>query len=83
MTSPVTTRDIVHWGLSPRELVGKCFITTEKIMRRIFLVQDYYIKRDGPRYDVVYEDMGLGVLHILDPKSVLSMVKDAELLSAT
>lgn len=52
-------------------------------MRRIFLVQDYYIKRDGPRYDVVYEDMGLGVLHILDPKSVLSMVKDAELLSAT
>ena len=29
-------------------------------MRRTFLVQDYYAKRAGPRYDVVFEDTGSG-----------------------
>jgi hypothetical protein len=49
-------------------------------MRRTFLVEDYYVKRSEPCYDVVFEDTGPDDLNILDPRSVLSMVKDAELV---
>lgn len=80
ITSPVTTRDIAHWRSNPEELVGKCFTTIENIMRRTFLVKDYYIKRSGPCYNVVFEDTGPNDLNILDPESVLTMVKDAELV---
>ena len=30
----VTDKDIAHWRANPGELVGKCFTTTEGIMRR-------------------------------------------------
>jgi len=80
-TVSVTDGDIRHWQLHPQELVGKCFTTTENIMRRTFLVQDYYVKCTGQaRYEVVFEDTGLGVLNLLDPKSVLTMVGDANLV---
>jgi hypothetical protein len=76
----VTDRDISRWRANPRELVGKCFTTTENIMRRTFLVQDYYVKSSGQaRYEVVFEDTGLGVLSLLDRKTMLTMVKDARI----
>lgn len=49
-------------------------------MRRTFLIQDYYVKRAGPRYDVVFEDTGLEVVDVLDTNEVLSMVKEADLI---
>jgi hypothetical protein len=76
----VTDRDIDHWQLNPRELVGKCFTTTEDIMRQTFLVQDYYVKCTGRAlYEVVFEDTGLEVLSVLDCESMLTMVKDAKI----
>lgn len=49
-------------------------------MRRTFLVQDYYVKCSGQaQYEVVFEDTGFGVLSLLDPKTMLIMVKDANI----
>ena len=79
-TSSVTAADIAYWRSKPEELVGKCFITTEEIMRRTFLIQDYYVKRVGPRYDVVFEDTGLELVDVLDIDDVLTMVEDADLI---
>ncbi len=81
MTSSVTARDIARWRANPEQLVGKCFITTENIMRRTFLIQDYYRKRAGPRFDVIFEDTGTNVVDILDPEEVLEMVEEAELVN--
>ena len=78
--SSVTDADVAYWRSKPEELVGKCFTTTEEIMRRTFLIQDYYVKRAGPRYDVVFEDTGLEVVDVLDTNEVLSMVKEADLI---
>src|ERR1700688_4376897 len=68
VTRSVTARDVARWQSKPEELIGKSFTTTEEIMRRTFLVQDYYIKRHGgARYDVVFEDTGFEIVSILDP----------------
>ena len=80
VTSVVTPEDIAHWQSKPDEIVGKCFVTTEEIMRRTFLIQDYYVKRSGPRYDVVFEDTGLDVVETWDTETLLTMVEDAELI---
>lgn len=80
MALSVTDRDIDRWRANPQELVGKCFTTTENIMRRTFLVQDYYVKCSGQaQYEVVFEDTGFGVLSLLDLKTMLIMVKDANI----
>lgn len=80
-TSFVTSRDIARWQSDPNGLVGKVFITNEKIMRRTFSIQDYYIKRTGPCYDVVFEDTGFDEVQVLEPQSVLTMVKNAKLIN--
>jgi hypothetical protein len=49
-------------------------------MRQSFLVQDYYLKRVGPRYDVVFEDTGFDDVQVIDPPTLLAMVGDAELI---
>lgn len=51
-------------------------------MRRRFLVQDYYVKRVGARYDVVFEDTGFGpdAVDIFDVDSLLTMVEKARLI---
>jgi hypothetical protein len=75
--SSVTDRDISHWSAHPHELVGKCFTTTEAIMRRTFKVKDYYVKSSGmAQYEVVFEDTGFEVVDLLDDESMLSLVKD-------
>jgi hypothetical protein len=79
-TFPVSPEDVARWRLIPEELVGKCFVTTEEIMRRTFLVQDYYVKRNGPHYEVVFEDTGLDVVQTLHTNTLLAMVMDAELV---
>jgi len=81
-TRSITSSDIARWQSRPEELVGKCFVTTEEIMRRTFLVQDYYVKRAGPRYDVVFEDTGLGPedVNTLDTNALLTIVGNAELI---
>ena len=81
MTLSVTATDIARWQANPEELVGKCFITTEDIMRRTFLIQDYYLKRAGPWFDIIFEDTGPNVVNILDPEEVLEMVEEAELVN--
>jgi hypothetical protein len=79
----VTDKDINRWQANPRELVGKCFTTTEEIMRRTFLVQDYYVKCTGrAQFEVVFEDTGLGDLSILDRNDMFVMVKDTKILVA-
>ena len=80
-TLTVTDKDMARWQSKPDELVGKGFITSGNIMRRTFFIQDYYVKlRGGPQYDVVFEDTGLDDLNVLDPETVLTMVKDAKLI---
>jgi hypothetical protein len=51
-------------------------------MKRTFLVQDYYVKRVGPRFDVVFEDTGLGPedVNILDINALLTIVENTELI---
>jgi len=80
-TSFVTSEDIARWQSDPDGLVGKVFITNERIMRRTFSIQDYYIKRTGPCFDVVFEDTGFDDVQVLEPQSVWTMVKDAELIN--
>ena len=75
----VTTRDIDCWRVNPEELVGKCFTTSEEIMRQTFLVKDFYIKRSGEaQFEVLFEDSGLDVLNVIDYNSMMNMVKDAK-----
>ena len=50
-------------------------------MRRTFSIQDYYIKRTGPCFDVVFEDTGFDDVQVLEPQSIWTMVKDAELIN--
>jgi len=50
-------------------------------MRKTFLIKDYYQKRTGHQYDVVFEDTGPDTLNILEPTTVFALVKDAELVN--
>lgn len=52
-------------------------------MKRTLLVQDYYVKRAGPRFDVVFEDTGFGseAVNIFDTNSLLAIVENAELIT--
>jgi hypothetical protein len=78
--SSVTPNDIAYWRLNPEELVGKCFVTTEEIMRRTYLIQDYYVKHvGGPRYEVVFEDTGLDDVDTLEVDELLDMIEDSQL----
>jgi hypothetical protein len=52
-------------------------------MKRTLLVQDYYIKRAGPRFDVVFEDTGLDAVNILDTDALLTIVENAQLIVNT
>jgi len=47
-------------------------------MKRTLLVQDYYLKRAGPRFDVVFEDIGLDseAVNILDTDALLTIVEN-------
>lgn len=75
----VTERDIGRWRVNPRELVGKCFTTSEEIMCQTFLVKDFYVKCSGEaQFEVVFEDSGLDVLNVIDHNSMMNMVKDAQ-----
>lgn len=51
-------------------------------MRRRFLVQDYYVKRDGPWYEVVFEDTGLGPedVNTFDTSALLTIIENTELI---
>lgn len=82
VTRSITLKDLARWQSKPEELVGKCFVTTEEIMRRTFLVQDYYVKRAGPRYDVIFEDTGLGPENVntFDTNDLLAIVGNAKLI---
>jgi len=51
------------------------------MVRRVFVVDDYSVKRiKGPQYDVIYEDLGLDEVQTLDPETLLEMVAEAELV---
>jgi hypothetical protein len=58
----------------------KCFVITEEIMRRTFLIQDLYVKCVAPQLDVIFEDIGLGVVSTIDTDTVLAMIKDTALI---
>jgi hypothetical protein len=74
---PVLPQDIELWTSQPNELVGKGFISTE-MLRRVFVVDDYYVKKTGPQYDVLYEDTGLDKVLAIDPETLLKMVPVVE-----
>lgn len=84
-TLRVTARDIARWRSNPEDLVGKCFVTRDEIMKRTLLVQDYYVKRAGARFDIIFEDTGLTTLtetvNILDTDALLTLIENAELIT--
>jgi hypothetical protein len=86
-TLRVTTGDIARWRSNPEDLVGKCFVTRDEIMKRTLLVQDYYVKRAGAQFDIIFEDTGLTSLteamNILDIDALLTLIKNAELITDT
>jgi len=53
-------------------------------MKRTLLVQDYYVKCAGARFDVIFEDTGLTTLteavNILDTDALLTLIDNAELI---
>ena len=51
------------------------------MVRRVFVVDDNSVKhRKGSQCDLLYEYLGLKETQILDPKSLLEMVAEAELV---
>ena len=77
-TIPILSQDLSNWSNLPEQLVGKCFITTEKV-RRVFYIDDFSVKkRKGPQYDVLYEDSGLDEVHTFDPSTLLSMLEGGQ-----
>lgn len=84
-TCPVSQEDIENWRSQPDEPVGKCFISGDtEMLRRVFLVDDYSVKRrKGAQYDVLYEDTGLDEVLSLNPKTLLEIMAEAELVTNT
>ncbi|RDB26650.1 hypothetical protein Hypma_005551 [Hypsizygus marmoreus] len=79
-TRGVTPADIKRWGSKPDDLTRKAFIS-EEILRRVFFVVDYAVKRHrGPCYDVQFEDTGTEEL-TFTAKQLLEMVANAELVT--
>ena len=49
------------------------------MVRRIFYIDDFSIKRrKGAQYGVLYEDLGLDKVQILDPATLFRMLSDGQ-----
>ena len=76
-THPITDQDFANWTSWLDQLVGKCFISTEMV-RRLFLIDDFSVKKRNPQYDVLYEDLGLDEVLTLDPMTSLEIMSKGQ-----
>jgi hypothetical protein len=47
-----------------------------EIICTIFVIDDFYVKRTGPQYDVLYEDSGLDEVQTFDPETLLEILSE-------